>query len=199
MSYEPIITPGRNFFLVSTEYKESCHAWCRKQIRATLRTCQGRVIIIDATGEYADLALEHDRLIREKIPSIIYRYKLVDGKPYIAHVIEVDTEANEAPHLIVYDISRTIITSWKVGVEAIDKILQSYAVMQDSEIAWLYVPLDLYTNVKPESESWNILERTIKGNEGKLMTVLTTRKFTIGMVQRCLHMAKIKNNLEDNK
>lgn len=117
----------------------------------------------------------------------------------IAHVIEVDTEANEAPHLIVYDISRTIITSWKVGVEAIDKILQSYAVMRDSEIAWLYVPLDLYTNVKPETESWNILERTIKGNEGKLMTVLTTRKFTIGMVQRCLHMAKIKNNLEDNK
>ena len=51
MSYEPIITPGRNFFLVSTEYKESCSAWCRKQIRATLRTCQGRVIIIDATGE----------------------------------------------------------------------------------------------------------------------------------------------------
>ena len=103
MSYEPIITPGRNFFLVSTEYKESSSAWCRKQIRATLRTCQGRVIIIDATGEYADLALEHDRLIREKIPSIIYRYKLVDGKPYIAHVIEGDTEANEAPHLIVYD------------------------------------------------------------------------------------------------
>lgn len=198
MSYEPIITPGRNFFLVSTEYKESCSAWCRKQIRATLRTCQGRVIIIDVTGEYADLALEHDRLIREKIPSIIYRYKLVDGKPYIAHVIKVDTEANEAPRLIVYDISRTIIISWKVGVEAIDKILQSYAVMQDSEIAWLYVPLDLYTNVKPESESWNILERTIKGNEGKLMTVLTTRKFTIGMVQRCLHMTK-NNLLEDSK
>lgn len=153
---------------------------------------------IDATGEYADLALEHDRLIREKIPSIIYRYKLVDGKPYIAHVIEVDTEANEAPHLIVYDISRTIIISWKVGVEAIDKILQSYAVMQDSEIAWLYVPLDLYTNVKPETESWNILERTIKGNEGKLMTVLTTRKFNIGMVQRCLHMTKNKL-LEDSK
>ena len=185
MSYEPIITPGNNFFLVSTEYKESCFAWCRKQIRATLRTCQGRVIIIDATGEYADLALEHDRLIREKIPSIIYRYKLVDGKPYIAHVIEVD-------------ISRTIIISWKVGVEAIDKILQSYAVMQDSEIAWLYVPLDLYTNVKPETESWNILERTIKGNEGKLMTVLTTRKFNIGMVQRCLHMTKNKL-LEDSK
>lgn len=146
MSYEPIITPGRNFFLVSTEYKESCSAWCRKQIRATLRTCQGRVIIIDATGEYADLALEHDRLIREKIPSIIYRYKLVDGKPYIAHVIEVDTEANEAPHLIVYDISRTIITSWKVGVEAIDKILQSYAVMQDSKsrgcmFRWTYIPM----------------------------------------------------------
>lgn len=40
MSYEPIITPGRNFFLVSTEYKENCFAWCRKQIRATLRTCQ---------------------------------------------------------------------------------------------------------------------------------------------------------------
>ena len=40
MSYEPIITPGRNFFLVSTEYKESCSAWCRKQIRVTLRTCQ---------------------------------------------------------------------------------------------------------------------------------------------------------------
>ena len=99
MSCEPIITPGRNFFLVSTEYKESCFAWCRKQIRATLRTCQGRVIIIDATGEYADLALEHDRLIREKIPSIIYRYKLVDGKPYIAHVIEVDTEASQQPRL----------------------------------------------------------------------------------------------------
>ena len=74
-------------------------------------------------------------------------------------------------------------------MEAIDKILQSYAVMRDNEIAWLYVPLDLYTNVKPESESWNILERTIKGNEGKLMTVLTTRKFTIGMVQRCLLFA----------
>lgn len=71
-------------------------------------------------------------------------------------------------------------------------------VMQDSEIAWLYVPLDLYTNVKPETESWNILERTIKGNEGKLMTVLTTRKFTIGMVQRCLHMTKNKL-LEDSK
>lgn len=198
MSYEPIITPGRNFFLVSTEYKESCSAWCRKQIGTTLRTCQGRIIIIDATGEYANLALDHDRLIREKIPSIIYRYKLVDGKPYIAHVIEVDTEANEAPRLIVYDISRTIIISWKVGVEAIDKILQSYAVMQDSEIAWLYVPLDLYTKVKPESESWNILERTIKGNEGKLMTVLTTRKFTIGMVQHCLHMTKNKL-LEDSK
>ena len=198
MSYEPIITPGRNFFLVSTEYKESCSAWCRKQIGTTLRTCQGRIIIIDVTGEYADLALEHDRLIREKIPSIIYRYKLVDGKPYIAHVIKVDTEANEAPRLIVYDISRSIIISWKVGVEAINKILQSYAVMQDSEIAWLYVPLDLYTNVKPESESWNILERTIKGNEGKLITVLTTRKFTIGMLQRCLHMTKNKL-LEDSK
>lgn len=71
MSYEPIITPGRNFFLVSTEYKESCSAWCRKQIGTTLRTCQGRIIIIDATGEYANLALDHDRLIREKIPSII--------------------------------------------------------------------------------------------------------------------------------
>lgn len=190
MSCEPIITPGRNFFLVSTEYKESCSAWCRKQIGTTLRTCQGRIIIIDTTGEYANLALDHDRLIREKIPSILYRYKLVDGKPYLAHVIEVDTEANEAPRLIVYDISRTLITSWKVGVETIDKILQSYAVMRDNEIAWLYIPLDLYTNVKPESESWNILERTIKGNEGILMTVLTTRKFNIGTVQRCLHMNK---------
>ena len=102
------------------------------------------------------------------------------------------------PLLIVYDIILTIIIIWKVGVEAINKILQSYAVMQDSEIAWLYVPLDLYTNVKPESESWNILERTIKGNEGKLLTVLTTRKFTIGMVQRCLHMTKNKL-LEDSK
>lgn len=99
MSYEPIITPGRNFFLVLTEYKESCSAWCRKQIGTTLRTCQGRIIIIDATGEYANLALDHDRLIREKIPSIIYRYKLVDGKPYIAHVIEVDTEASQQPRL----------------------------------------------------------------------------------------------------
>lgn len=30
------------------------------------------------------------------------------------------------------------------------------------------------------------------------MTVLTTRKFTIGMVQRCLHMTKNKL-LEDSK
>lgn len=195
---EPNIIETSYYTLVSANEGVGKTFWCKRQIAKTLRTISDRIIVFDVTGEYADLALEHDRLIREKIPSIIYRYKLVDGKPYIAHVIEVDTEANEAPHLIVYDISRTIITSWKVGVEAIDKILQSYAVMRDSEIAWLYVPLDLYTNVKPETESWNILERTIKGNEGKLMTVLTTRKFTIGMVQRCLHMTKNKL-LEDSK
>lgn len=133
---EPNIIKTKYYTLVSADTGHGKTLWCKKKVARLLRTTQDHIIVIDATGEYADFVLDHDRIVPGRIPMVMHQYKLSGGWPVDAHIIEVNMPINRQPQLIVYDVSRTMGT-WHRGVLAISDALLGYITGRENTTTWL--------------------------------------------------------------
>lgn len=187
---QPDIIPTKYYTLVSGESGHGKTTWCKREIAKILRSTKERILVFDATGEYADFVINHDRAVPGCVPMEIRQYKSTRDEATLYHTISVDAKPNEVPQLVVYDVSRVLAISWNMGIETITDILTRYLVVNEQNTLWLFLCLEPYTYAKPEGKNWDVLERFIKKNHKFVAPVFTSQKFDVNTINERLHIKK---------
>lgn len=187
---QPDIISTKYYTLVSGESGHGKTTWCKREIAKILRSTKERILVFDATGEYADFVINHDRAVPGCVPMEIRQYKSTGGEATLYHTISVDVKPNEVPQLVVYDVSRALAISWNMGIETITDILTRHLVVNEPNTLWLFLCLEPYTYAKPEGKSWDVLERFIKKNHKFVAPVFTSQKFDVNTINERLHVKK---------
>lgn len=174
---QPIIKTNAWYTLVTGKSEVINTSWCKQQLARILKKSTDAIILFDVTGSYATLVLDHDRLIPGQVPMAVKQYKSTPEGFVLAHTVKVDVENAQEPRLLVFDVSRVMVVSWKKGIAAITKILKVWMMCCEPQAGpiWLFLNIDPYGFELSDSESWECLERIVKDKEFKVKPVFLTK------------------------